>query len=224
MDSIVCSALMEVLVDGPAVSRSTFVFSHGAGGPMDNAFMTAIARGIADRGVRVVRFEFPYMAARRGGKKTGAPDREPVLLDAWREIARRYAPPSQLVIGGKSLGGRMASMVADELGVAGLVCFGYPFHPQGQPQKLRTRHLESLSTPALFIQGTRDPLGNEAEVPRYRMAGSIRVEWIPDGDHSFKPRVRSGLTEQENLARAAELASEFILSVSVRAGEPARRR
>ncbi len=212
---------MEMLVDGPADSRCTFVFGHGAGSAMDTGFMTAIARGIADRGIRVVRFEFRYMAARRAGKRTGAPDREPVLLDAWREIAGRYAPPSQLVIGGKSLGGRMASMVADELGVAGLVCFGYPFHPPGQPQKLRTRHLESLATPALVIQGTRDPLGNESEVPRYRLSRSLRLEWIPDGDHSFKPRARSGLTEQENLARAFDLASAFILSVGVRGGAPA---
>jgi uncharacterized protein len=187
---------------------------------MDNAFMKAMAAGIADRGIRVVRFEFPYMAARRAGKKTGAPDREPVLLETWREMVARYAPAPQLVIGGKSLGGRMASMVADQLGVAGLVCFGYPFHPPGQPQKLRTRHLETLTTPAVMIQGTRDPLGNESEVPRYRLSHAIRLEWIPDGDHSFKPRVRSGSTEGENLARAVEIASEFILSVGVR-GAPA---
>ncbi len=208
---------MEVLVDGAAVSAPTFLFAHGAGGAMDTLFMTAIARGIADRGVRVIRFEFPYMAARRAGKKTGAPDREPVLLDAWREMVAKYAPASQLVIGGKSLGGRMASMVADELGVAGVLCFGYPFHPPGQPQKLRTRHLESLATPALVIQGTRDPLGNESEVPRYRLSQSITVEWLSDGDHSFKPRVRSGTTEQENLKHAVELASEFVLSVTSRA-------
>lgn len=180
---------------------------------MDSAFMTALARGIAARGIRVVRFEFPYMAARRGGKKSGAPDREPVLLDAWREAVRAYAPTSQLFIGGKSLGGRMASMVADELAVAGVICFGYPFHPPSQPQKLRTRHLEGLQTPALVIQGTRDPFGNESEVPRYRLSRSIRIEWLPDGDHSFKPRARSGFTEAENLAHAAELASEFIASV-----------
>lgn len=179
---------------------------------MDSAFMTAIASAIAGRGVRVVRFEFPYMAARRAGRKSGAPDREPVLLDCWRQMAQGYAPMSQLFIGGKSLGGRMASMVADELGVAGLICFGYPFHPPGQPQKLRTRHLEGLRTPALVIQGTRDPFGNESEVPRYRLSRSIAIEWLPDGDHSFKPRARSGFTEAENLARAAEVAAEFMKS------------
>lgn len=203
---------MDVLIDGPDVPRSTFLFAHGAGGPMDSAFMNTIARGIAAHGIRVVRFEFPYMAARRKGRKSGAPDREPVLLDTWREVVGLYAPVTQLVIGGKSLGGRIASMAADELGVAGVVCFGYPFHPPSQPQKLRTRHLEGLKTPALVIQGTRDPFGGEGEVPRYRLARTIRVEWLPDGDHSFKPRARSGFTESENLERAVELASEFILA------------
>lgn len=171
---------------------------------MHAPFMAKVARGLAARGIRVVRFEFPYMAARREGKKTGAPDREPVLLETWRSAIREHAAAPRIFIGGKSLGGRMATMVADEMNVAGVVCFGYPFHPPGQPQKLRTKHLEALRTPALILQGERDPFGRPDEVAAYALSKSIRIEWLPAGDHSFKPR------EEENIARAVELAAEFM--------------
>lgn len=104
----------------------------------------------------------------------------------------------------------MASMVADEMGVHGLVCFGYPFHPPGKPQQLRTAHLETLRTPTLILQGTRDPFGTEEEVRGYRLSPAIRVEWLPDGDHSFRPRVSSGTSLAENVMRAADRTAVFI--------------
>lgn len=203
--------MTDFLIDGPADADWTFLFAHGAGGPMDSPFMETVARGLGGKGIRVLRFEFPYMAARRSGKKSGAPDRQPVLIESWREAVASQPVPARVVIGGKSLGGRMASMVADELGVAGLVCFGYPFHPPGQPERLRTAHLASLHTAALIIQGERDPFGVAAEVSGYQLSPRIRVEWLPDGDHSFKPRARSGTTEAANIARAVDLAAAFIL-------------
>ncbi|MEO8035231.1 MAG: alpha/beta fold hydrolase, partial [Acidobacteriota bacterium] len=133
---------MELLVDeweGAAVA--TLVLAHGAGGPMRSRFLATISTGLAARGVRVVRFEFPYMAARRR-----VPDREPVLLETWREVVSELGGGGGLFIGGKSMGGRMASMVADELGVSGLVCLGYPFHPPASPERLRTKHLKVLKT------------------------------------------------------------------------------
>ena len=199
----------ELLIDGPAKARSTFVFAHGAGGAMDTPFMNVVARGLAARGIRVVRFEFPYMRARRSGKKSGAPDRQPVLLDAWRE-AVRAADAETLFVGGKSLGGRMASMIADEVKAAGLICLGYPFHPPGNPTRLRVAHLQTLQTPGLILQGERDPFGTIDEVGTYGLPRSLRVEWIRDGDHSLRPRKGSGVTEAENLARAIDLAARFI--------------
>jgi predicted alpha/beta-hydrolase family hydrolase len=176
----------------------TFLFAHGAGGGMNTPFMTAVARGLEARGVDVVRFEFPYMKARRR-----VPDREPVLLAAWRDVVAEHGGGAAVAIGGKSMGGRMASMIADELGVRALVCFGYPFHPPGQPEKLRTKHLGALRTPALIIQGERDPFGTPAEVNGYELSPSIEIAWLP-GDHSLKPR------EKENIARAVDLAAAFI--------------
>lgn len=202
---------MEFLESGNPRARRTLILAHGSGAPMDSPFMATLAAAIAAAGVRVLRFEFPYMAARRAGGSKRPPDRAPVLLDAWREaVAASGVRPERLVIGGKSLGGRIASLVADELGVRGLVCLGYPFHPPGKPEKLRTEHLEQLATPALILQGERDPFGTTDDVATYTLAPTIEVEWLPDGDHSFKPRVRSGRTEADNLGAAADAVTAFV--------------
>ena len=108
------------------------------------------------------------------------------------------------------MGGRIASMVADDLGVRGLVCLGYPFHPPGRPEKLRTAHLEGLQTPTLIVQGERDSFGKPDEVRMYPLSKTIRVVWVPDGDHSLKPRKRSGHTEEENLETAADAIAGFV--------------
>ena len=195
--------------------RITLVLAHGAGAPMDHPFMNTIAEGVAGREVRVVRFEFPYMAARRTGGRRGAPDREPVLMQTWRDVIAKPGAPGRLVIGGKSMGGRIASMVADEVGAAGLICLGYPFHPPGAPARLRTAHLEKLQTPALILQGTRDSFGLPEEVAQYQLSPKIRIAWIEDGDHSFKPRARSGRTYEQNMAEAIALMKSFIGSQKI---------
>jgi hypothetical protein len=186
----------------------TVVLAHGAGAPMDSPFLEHVAAGLAARGLRVVRFEFPYMHARRADRRP-PPDRELVLLDRWRAVLAELGgrPP---VIGGKSLGGRMASLLADEVGARGLVCLGYPFHPPGKPQRLRVAHLESLRTPTLVVQGTRDALGSREEVASYRLSRSIRVHWVGDGDHSLKPRARSGRSERQNLDEAVDAVAQFV--------------
>ena len=198
-----------ILTDGPAGAPLTLALAHGAGAPMDSPFMARIAEGVAAAGWRVVRFEFPYMATRRAAGTKKPPDREPVLLDTWRTVTTGYRA-DRLVIGGKSLGGRMASMVADETGVRGLVCLGYPFHPPGRPDRLRTAHLETLATPALILQGERDPFGRADEVPGYRLSDAVAVSWLPDGDHSFKPRKTGGHTGEGNLALAVERICGFL--------------
>ncbi|MBV8053799.1 MAG: alpha/beta fold hydrolase, partial [Deltaproteobacteria bacterium] len=194
----------ELIIDGPANASLTLVLAHGAGAPMDSPFMVTIAQALAGGDLRVVRFEFPYMRARHEHRARGAPDREPVLLDTWREIIESLGGGRQLVIGGKSLGGRIASMVADETQVRGLVCLGYPFHPPGKMPDARLKHLKSLRTPALIVQGTRDNFGGLGEVEKYGLPQQIRIVWIDDGDHSFRPRARSGRTEQQNLAAAID--------------------
>ena len=204
------------LVDGPARAPLTLVLAHGAGAPMDSPFMNAVAAGIAKEGFRVLRFEFPYMRARRDEGRKKPPDRGPVLEQTWRDAIREAAGKKgakSVVIGGKSMGGRIASMVADETGVAGLVCLGYPFHPPGQPDKLRVAHLEGLKTPALILQGERDAFGTRDEVSRYSLSKKIRLLFLSDGDHSFKPRASSGRTEKQNLDEAVALVTGFLASL-----------
>jgi predicted alpha/beta-hydrolase family hydrolase len=205
--------MAEFLFNGPESAASTLVLAHGAGAPMDSLFMETIAAGVAKAGIRVARFEFPYMRRWRETRKGGAPDPAPVLMQSWRDAIDELGGGSGLVIGGKSLGGRMASMIADETGARGLVCLGYPFHPPGRPERTRVRHLEELRTPALILQGTRDPFGKPEEVGRYKLARAIRVEWLEDGDHSLKPRARSGRAEADNLNAAVIHIVEFIAAL-----------
>jgi predicted alpha/beta-hydrolase family hydrolase len=207
------SECMNYLIDGPGDARITLALAHGAGAAMDTPFMDRIATGVAEAGIRVVRFEFPYMEKRRTAGRRAGPDRPQVLMETWQAVITELGPPERLVIGGKSMGGRIASMVADDAGVAGLVCLGYPFHPAGKPDRLRTGHLKQLRTPGLIIQGTRDPLGRREEIEDYKLSESISVAYLEDGEHSFRPRKASGHTLEQHLETAVDEIVGFAKSV-----------
>jgi predicted alpha/beta-hydrolase family hydrolase len=198
-----------MLLIGPENAAVTIALAHGAGAGMDTDFMTVIAEGLAEAGFRVVRFEFPYMLERRRTGKRRPPDREPILRQTWLDVIDSLDART-LVVGGKSMGGRMASLVADDTKAAGLICLGYPFHPRGKPGRLRVGHLEELKTPTLIVQGERDPLGNREEVTGYELSKAVRIHWLPDGDHSFKPRKSSGRTLDQNLQDAINACAEFV--------------
>ncbi len=204
------------LWNGPDDAPMTLILAHGAGAPMDSPFLEKFARGLAESGIRVARFEFPYMHARREGGRGGAPDRTPVALDAWRAAYAlvQAGAAGRVAIGGKSFGGRMASLIADEVEAAGLVCLGYPFHPPGQPQKPRTAHLEALRTPTLIVQGTRDPFGTPDDVAGYVLSPAIRIEWLESGEHSWKPLARSGRTEGLNMELGIEATAGFLAALA----------
>ncbi len=205
--------MTKIVFTGPKSAPLTVALAHGAGAPMDSPYMEAFAEGLAARGLRCARFEFPYMAQRRDDGKKRPPNPARVLLETWREVIDEIGP-DKLVIGGKSMGGRMASMVAADLEsegnpVRGVVCLGYPFHPPGKPEKLRTEHLETLKTKTLICQGTRDPFGTAEEMPAYPLSKAIQLEWLADGDHGFKPRKASGRTEQQNWDAALDAIQVF---------------
>ncbi len=203
-------AVTDFLIDGPVDAPVTFAFAHGAGAPADSDFMTQVAQSLGQAGIRVVRFEFPYMARRRAEGTRRPPDRGPILLESWRSVIAELGDPAHLIIGGKSMGGRMASLVADETGVAGLVAFGFPFHAPGKPPGTRIDHLPSLKTPSLFIQGTRDALGSRDEVTGYDLSTAIAMHWIEDGDHNLKPRKKSGWSHKEAMVAAIDAAASFL--------------
>ena len=198
----------ELLFDGPSNSPVAIALAHGAGLSREAPFMAHVATGLAARGYRVARFNFPYMDKIQDTGKRRPPDRLPVLAQTWRDVIAELGA-ERLVIAGKSLGGRVASLVADEAGVLGLVALGYPFHPSGRPEKTRTEHLAALRTPTLICQGTRDPLGTIDDVTTYELSSSIRLHWLEDGDHGFKPRKASGRTEAQNIDEAVAAVAAF---------------
>ena len=206
--------------NGSANAAWLLILAHGAGQPMDSPFMTHIAAEVAaaNSEIAVWRFNFTYMAQAQAHGRRGAPSPAAALQDEWRRIIERGVAsgraPARVVIGGKSLGGRIASMVAEQSGVGGLVCLGYPFHPPGKPQQLRTAHLASLAVTTLICQGERDTFGSREEVDGYELSASINLHWLADGDHSFKPRKRSGYTEADNLAATSQAIVDFIEHLS----------
>lgn len=202
------------LFDGPEQAKVTILLAHGAGAPMDSASMTAAAKALAGAGFRVARFEFDYMATRRTGAGRPPPPKAEKLNPEYLAAIEALGAKGTLVIGGKSMGGRVASMVADSLleagRVQGLLCLGYPFHPPGKPGQLRTAHLANLKTPALIVQGTRDEFGTREEVSAYTLSPAIALLWLEDGDHDLKPRKRvSGFSAADHLKTMAEAVSSW---------------
>ncbi|MBO6719454.1 MAG: alpha/beta hydrolase [Rhizobiaceae bacterium] len=208
------------LFDGPEDAPATVLLAHGAGAPMDSKSMTAAAQALAAEGLRVARFEFAYMAARRSGIRKPPPRAETVNPE-YLEAVHALGAAGPLIIGGKSMGGRVASMVADTLHadgkIAGLLCLGYPFHPPAKPTQLRTKHLVSLGTPALICQGTRDEFGTREEVSRYELSDSIELLWLEDGDHDLKPRKKiSGFSVDDHLRTMARNVRSWIDRIALR--------
>lgn len=208
------------LLDGPEEAGVTILLAHGAGAPMDSPPMTATAEALAATGFRVARFEFAYMAARRTAEGRKPPPRAETLKGEYLAAVTELAAPTPLIIGGRSMGGRVASMVADELfaagRIAGLLCLGYPFHPPGRPTQLRTAHLADLETPALICQGTRDEFGTPDEVGRYDLSPRIEILWLEDGDHGLKPRKTiSGFSEADHLKTVADAVAAFAARVAL---------
>ncbi|CAI8831695.1 Alpha/beta hydrolase [Pseudomonas sp. IT-347P] len=193
-------------------AAATLILAHGAGAPMDSDWMNDMARRLAGLGVNVLRFEFPYMAQRRVDGVKRPPNPAGKLQECWREVfaqvRRHVAGP--LAMGGKSMGGRMASLLADELGVDALVCLGYPFYAVGKPEKPRVAHLAALRTRTLIVQGERDALGNRDAVEGYSLSPNIEMFWLAAGDHDLKPLKASGFTHDQHLTSAAQKVAEFL--------------
>ena len=209
------------LFDGPDNAPVTILLAHGAGASMDSPSMTATAKALAAAGFQVARFEFHYMAARRYGHRKPPPRAETVNPEYIKAIAdlRAKGVTGPLVIGGKSMGGRVASMVADEMfakgEISGLLCLGYPFHPPAKPDQLRTKHLADLKTPTLIFQGTRDEFGTREEVPTYGLSKAIEVIWLEDGDHDLKPRkALSGFSTADHLKTLAETVKAWTAKIA----------
>ncbi|MBY0321971.1 MAG: alpha/beta hydrolase [Reyranella sp.] len=195
---------MDFLIDGPAKAKHSILLAHGAGAAMDSPAMNAITKSLVEAGFRVARFEFGYMASRRTSAGRKPPPRAETLRPEYVAAIAELKARGPLIVGGKSMGGRVASMIADEHHVAGLLCLGYPFHPVDKPTQLRTAHLADLKTPTLIVQGTRDPFGTREEVAGYKLSKAIKILWLEDGDHDLRPRkALSGFSMADHLKTMA---------------------
>lgn len=201
---------------GASDADRAVLLAHGAGSDMHAPALDLVADELAGRGIPVLRFDFPY---RTSGKK--APDRPAVLEAATREAAAELArrtglAPERLVLGGRSMGGRYCSLVVGDAGdpvpSLGLLLLGYPLHPAGKPERLRTEHFPRLDLPVLLVSGTRDALAPRASLEREAEAipGPVTHHWLESGDHGFRPLKRSGRTHEELLAEAAEVSVEWV--------------
>lgn len=213
---------------GQARPSAALVLAHGAGTGQTSPFMIRVARGLALRGIAVATFDFPYITARRK-----APDSAPVLEDAWRQAFEHARASEELAglpifIGGKSMGGRIASHVA-AAGLtppaAGLVFLGYPLHPPNAPAKRRDAHLPSIQQPMLFIQGERDTFGTADEIAALipRLHAPVTLHVVRRGDHSFKVPARGEQSQDEVFEEILQTIVEWTAQVSVASGSPGRR-
>lgn len=211
------ASMSEIRTNGPGDAAAHLILAHGAGAPMTSPFLEMMTELLTERGLRISRFEFAYMAQRRkDGKRRPPPKAElmmPEYVDVIAELRKNLPRRQKLLIGGKSMGGRIASLCADQLyaegHIAGLACLGYPFHPPGKPDKLRTVHLEHLRCPALIVQGERDPFGTRAEVETYALSSAIAFVWAGNGNHDLAPSRGSPFTRAGNLATAADAVGAF---------------
>jgi hypothetical protein len=197
-----------------ARAGTTLVLAHGAGAPQTHPWMVAMARALAARGIDVVTFDFLYMRGKRRG-----PDRPEVLEATWRAAigaVRTQLSPHVLAIGGKSMGGRFATRVAahDDVDVAAIVLLGYPLHPPGKPEQLRTEHLPKVRAPMLFVQGSRDPFGSPDELAPFLagLAPGTRLLPIDGGDHSLVLPKSRGESPAVTMGRVADEIARFIAS------------
>src|SRR3954453_5297429 len=204
-------------------AHAACVVGHGAGAGRNSPFMVRFAKGMADRGISAATFDFPYMAAKRG-----APDKPAVLEASWRaavDEARRVFGELPLFIGGKSMGGRIASHIASQgtPGLAGVFFLGYPLHPPGAPDKRRDAHLPAIAEPMLFVQGSRDTFGTSDEIaallPTLQRA-TLHV--VNDGDHSFKVRARSGQKPDQVLDDVMDVVVSWMMSLPASRGAAQR--
>jgi uncharacterized protein len=195
----------------------TVVLGHGAGANQLSGFMRMVAAGLAARGIDAMTFNFLYTERGRH-----IPDPKPRLESCYRAVIsaalnHRKLKKNRLVIGGKSMGGRIASQVAAAEGdrVSGLVFLGYPLHPPGRPDKLRAEHLKEIRAPMLFAQGARDAFGNEKEIrdliKNLRLPATLYV--IESGDHSFKVPKSAGVPQETIYEAVMDKVAEWAKSI-----------
>ena len=210
--------ITDILINEAVDAKAVLVLAHGAGADMEHSYLTHFTQLLNQQHITVLRFNFPYMVKRQLDGKRRPPDRMPTLIERYQTLLATMPMPANLplFIAGKSMGGRVAAMLANdqhcitEYAIKGVVCIGYPFHPIKKTEKLRLTPLQQTQLPTLILQGERDALGNKEEIAEYELASLCQLHFFADGDHDLKPRVKSGFTLENHLQQATTIISEFI--------------
>ncbi len=204
------------MVNSPAGEpKGLFLLAHGAGKGMASPFMDTIARGLTASGLRVVRFNFPYMARMLSTGERRNPNSGKVLRKCFSDVishcvARERVPPRFIFIGGKSMGGRAAAMVADNHKVSGVICFGYPFRSSA-PGKHRIGALKNMNTPTLICQGERDPEGIRDEVATLDFSDKVHIHWLSDAGKNYRTKGKTGVARLDRIEEVLQVSNEFIV-------------
>lgn len=207
-----------------ATPIAQIIFAHGAGADMHHEFMEQVAALFNKANINVLRFNFPYMDKRIALGKRYPPDRMPKLIDCYKQVVNDFIAINNnnnnkkkklpLFIGGKSMGSRVAATIACDVEMSelirGVFCFGYPFHPIKKIEKLRLEPLQNTHKPILIAQGERDALGSEVEIIDYEISHLCQCFFLSDGDHSLKPRIKSGYTQRQHIESAVQAIVQFI--------------
>ena len=198
------------------------LFAHGAGADMHHEFMEQVTALFNKANINVLRFNFPYMDKRIALGKRYPPDRMPTLINCYKQVINDFIAINNnnkkkklpLFIGGKSMGSRVAATIASDEKfsefIQGVFCFGYPFHPVKKTEKLRLEPLQNTRKPILIAQGERDTLGSEVEISDYEISHMCQCFFLTDGDHSLKPRIKSGYTQRQHIESAVQAIVQFI--------------
>lgn len=207
--------LPSVIEDYVPNAKALVIFAHGAGADKSSEFMTTFTGLLNAHQLSVLRFNFTYMDKRIVDQKRYPPERMPKLLACFNTLLTSIDTSLPIFIAGKSMGGRVAATLAESPSdkFMGVMCLGYPFHPQKKPDKLRLEPLQKTLQPILIVQGDRDALGNKDEISNYEFSSMCTINFLPDGDHDLKPRVKSGFTHQGHMEAAAVAMREFIDNV-----------
>lgn len=220
-------ANISLLINTVPSAKALVIFAHGAGANMSHEFMDELTELFNLSSINVLRFNFPYMDKRQSTGKKYPPDRMPKLLDCYTKVVEYAIAYNGLdnlpvFIGGKSMGSRVAvTLLANEQVqhsaalklIRGVFCLGYPFHPAKKPEKLRLEPLLETSKKVIIVQGERDTLGNQEEVIGYKLPEHCEYIFLADGDHSLKPRVKSGFSYNDHKQQAVDEIVKFIDSL-----------
>lgn len=204
--------MFDYVIERPDNAQCRLVLAHGAGAGKNSDFMQHLSQLLVARNIEVVRFNFTYMQTIEHTGRRRPPEKADVMLTHFSELLNHLNTPSSipLWLGGKSMGGRMATMLVERTPAQGAVVFGYPFHPPGKPEKLRTEHLQQNGKPVHIFKGERDTFGTREETANFNLHSKVALHWLEDGDHSLQPRQKSGYTYPEHMQKVADATASIL--------------